>query len=81
MFLTIGRKDVAPFLARADLQGIMRMIEAPDEVPPPQWQLLLARPPFSVAGEKELMAKNRITHLVSKNAGGEDIPRQTPCRA
>jgi len=72
VFLTIGRKEVAPFLARADLQGIMRMIEAPAGAPPPQWQLLLARPPFTVAGEKELMAKYRITHVVSKNAGGEE---------
>ncbi|MGQ0484205.1 MAG: cobalt-precorrin-6A reductase [Hyphomicrobiales bacterium] len=73
VFLTIGRKEVAPFLARADLQGIMRMIEALDGPPPPQWQLLLARPPFTLAGERELMAKNHVTHVVSKNAGGEEI--------
>jgi precorrin-6A/cobalt-precorrin-6A reductase len=72
VFLTIGRKEVALFLARADMHGIMRMIEAPDEAPPPQWQLLLAGPPFTVTSEKELMTKNRITHVVSKNAGGEE---------
>jgi precorrin-6A/cobalt-precorrin-6A reductase len=72
VFLTIGRKEVAPFLARADLTGIMRMIEAPKDVLPPQWRLILARPPFTVAGERELMTQNRITHVVSKNAGGEE---------
>ncbi len=71
VFLTVGRKEVVPFLARADLTGIMRMIEAPEDVPPPQWRLILARPPFAVAGERELMTQNRITHVVSKNAGGE----------
>lgn len=72
VFLTIGRKEVGPFLGRADLQGIMRMIEAPKEVPPPRWHLILARPPFAVAAEKELMIQNRITHVVSKNAGGDE---------
>jgi precorrin-6A/cobalt-precorrin-6A reductase len=72
VFLTIGRKEVAPFLARADLTGIMRMIEAPDEMPPPQWRLVLARPPFAAAGERELMSQGRITHAVSKNAGGAE---------
>lgn len=71
-FLTIGRKEVAPFLARADLSGVMRMIEAPRDVPPPQWHLILARPPFTVAAETELMTQNRITHLVSKNSGGAE---------
>lgn len=72
VFLTIGRKEVAPFLARADLTGLLRMIEAPEDVPPPQWRLILARPPFGLAGERELMTQNRITHVVSKNAGGEE---------
>ncbi|HEY5597626.1 MAG TPA: cobalt-precorrin-6A reductase [Kiloniellales bacterium] len=72
VFLTIGRKEVAPFLARADLTGVMRMIEAPEKAPPPRWHLILARPPFTIAGERELMAANRITHVVSKNAGGEE---------
>lgn len=72
VFLTIGRKEAAAFLARADLTGLMRMIEAPENEPPPHWQLLLARPPFTVAGERELMTKNRITHVVSKNAGGAE---------
>ena len=72
VFLTIGRKEVAPFLARADLTGVMRMIEAPEKAPPPRWHLILARPPFTIAGERELMAANRITHVVSKNVGGEE---------
>ncbi len=71
VFLTIGRKEAGAFLARADLHGIMRMIEAPTEELPPRWNLILARPPFTVAGERELLTANRITHVVSKNAGGQ----------
>ena len=72
VFLTVGRKEAPAFLARADLAGILRMIEAPKEQPPRRWHLILARPPFTIAGEKELLTANRISHLVSKNAGGEE---------
>lgn len=72
VFLTIGRKEVAPFLARADLTGVLRMIEAPENVPPPHWRLILARPPFAIAGERQLLTQSRITHVVSKNAGGAE---------
>jgi len=72
VFLTIGRKEVAPFLARVDLRGLIRTIESPTVVLPPQWRLILVRPPFAVAGEMELLTQNRITYLVSKNAGGEE---------
>jgi precorrin-6A/cobalt-precorrin-6A reductase len=72
VFLTIGRKDIAPFLARGGLTGIVRSIEIPKIDLPVAWQLLTARPPFSVESERELMSRERITHLVTKNAGGED---------
>ena len=34
VFLAIGRKDIAPFMARGDLSGILRMIEPPDGLVP-----------------------------------------------
>ncbi len=46
------------------------MIESPAIALTSRWKLLLARPPFSVAGEKSLLAREKITHLVTKNAGG-----------
>ena len=69
--LTIGRKEIAAFLARGDLSGVARMIEKPTFELPPNWTLLLARPPFSVEEEGELLALHKITHLVTKNAGGK----------
>ena len=71
VLLTIGRKEIAAFLAREDLSGVVRMIEKPPFELPPYWALVLARPPFSVEAERELLAFHKITHLVTKNAGGK----------
>lgn len=70
VMLTIGRKEIAPFLACGDLSGVVRMIESPLLSIPPNWRLILARPPFSLEDEHNLLIKHRITHLVTKNAGG-----------
>ena len=70
-FVTVGRKDIASFFAREDISGVARMIEQPQVAVPPAWALLLARPPFTCGAEKALMTREHITHLVSKNAGGE----------
>jgi precorrin-6A/cobalt-precorrin-6A reductase len=66
--VTIGRKEVSAFFARADISGVARMIEPVDV--PGHWRLLVQRPPFTVEAELMLMARAGITHLVSKNAGG-----------
>jgi precorrin-6A/cobalt-precorrin-6A reductase len=71
VMLTIGRKEIASFLAREDLSGVARVIEKPPADLPSNWQLILARPPFDVEAERELFALHSITHLVSKNAGGK----------
>ena len=71
VFLTIGRKEISGFLARVDLSGVARMIEKPPFDLPPNWKLVLARPPFSVDAERELLAFHKTTHLVTKNAGGK----------
>jgi precorrin-6A/cobalt-precorrin-6A reductase len=70
VFLTIGRRGLAAFMARPGLSGIARMIEPPVAKAKPGWEILLGRPPFSLQSEKALMQKHGITHLVSKNAGG-----------
>jgi precorrin-6A/cobalt-precorrin-6A reductase len=70
VMLTIGRKDVEAFTSRTDLSGVARMIEPPAQLLPPQWQLILERPPFDVASETAMLQKSHLTHLVSKNAGG-----------
>jgi precorrin-6A/cobalt-precorrin-6A reductase len=72
VLLTIGRKEVGTFISRPDLSGVARMIEPPELSLPAQWMLVLARPPFFLESEIALMQRERISHLISKNAGGGD---------
>ena len=69
-FVTIGRKEIAMFFARQDISGVARMIEPPPAAVPVGWELLLERPPFTAESETAVMTRFRITHLVTKNAGG-----------
>jgi precorrin-6A/cobalt-precorrin-6A reductase len=68
-FLTIGHRGLEPFYARADCTFLIRAIEMPEWLPPHCW-LIQSRPPYYVREETELMRKEKITHLVSKNSGG-----------
>ena len=70
-FVTIGRKEISRFFIRTDLAGVARMIENPDVSPPPGWTIIQARPPFGLQAEIKLLEAHRITHLVTKNSGGE----------
>jgi len=72
VLLTIGRKEIMPFLARRDISGIARMIEPFDMAINANWRILLARPPFHVEKELCLLGEHGITHVVSKNSGGEE---------
>jgi len=72
VLLTIGRKEVAPYFARLDITGIARMIEPVDMEVTSGWRILVARPPFSVEEELRLFSNDAISHLVTKNSGGEE---------
>ncbi len=69
-FLAIGRNEIEPFIKREDISGILRMIEPPSTIIPPNWHLILARPPNLVEPELALMKERHITHLICKNSGG-----------
>lgn len=68
VLLTSGR-DWAPFARRVDCRFWLRSIEPVDL--PGQFEPILARPPFAMADEVALMRRLGITHLVSKNSGGD----------
>ena len=68
--VTVGRKEVGQFFARDDLSGVARMIEPTDAPTPPQWLVLLERPPFTLEAEIDLLRASAAQFLVSKNAGG-----------
>jgi precorrin-6A/cobalt-precorrin-6A reductase len=71
VFLTIGRQQLAPFAALPQVWFLMRSIDPPDEkLTIPNGQVLLARGPFSLEQERQLLQDYHIDLLVSKNSGG-----------
>jgi precorrin-6A/cobalt-precorrin-6A reductase len=69
-FLTVGGKSLGPFVHRSDVWFLFRGVD-PMENPFAQGEALVQRPPFTLESEVGLMKAHGITHLVTKNAGGE----------
>lgn len=72
VFLTIGRQGVSAFAGVADAWFLIRAIDPPDPPLPPAHEIVLARGPFAVAAEIELLRWHRIDLLVTKDSGGPD---------
>jgi precorrin-6A/cobalt-precorrin-6A reductase len=71
VFLTIGRQELATFAHLQDIWFLMRAIDPPKpNAPVPPGKLLLARGPFTLAAERELLLEYHIEAVVSKNSGG-----------
>lgn len=70
-FLTLGRESLEAFIRRRDVQFVLRAIEMPEMALPDNFDVVLARPPFTRADELALMRKDRVTHLVAKDSGGQ----------
>jgi len=70
VLLTVGHRSLDIFLKRSDCSFVVRSIEPPEKPLPVHARSLLARPPFFVGAETELMRYEGITHLVTKNSGG-----------
>jgi precorrin-6A/cobalt-precorrin-6A reductase len=72
VFLTIGRQELAAFASLQDLWFLMRMIDPPrPDTPVPPGTLLLARGPFALEDERQLLQTYAIEAIVSKNSGGD----------
>lgn len=72
VFLAIGRQNLAAFSARPQHFYLLRLVDAPvGPLPLPNAGIVLARGPFTSAGDLVLLRDNRISHIVAKNAGGE----------
>jgi precorrin-6A/cobalt-precorrin-6A reductase len=70
VFITSGRKHLAPFFERRDLRGVVRTVEPIVDDVPANWTVILDRPPQTLQGEITLMQGHGISHLITKNAGG-----------
>lgn len=70
VFLTTGRMELAAFAHLTDLHFVVRSVELPEPPMPPHTEVLLARGPFTVAEESQLLYDHCIDVLVTKDSGG-----------
>ena len=73
VFLAIGRQNLQPFAPSATCAAhhyLLRLVDAVPDLPLPDAQVVIARGPFTVEGDRALLQQHGITHLVAKNAGG-----------
>lgn len=71
VLLTTGHTGLETFLERSDCHIHVRVIERPDMALPDHAEVIVRRPPYGLEDEKALLRRHGITHLVSKNSGGE----------
>ncbi len=69
VLLTVGRQDLDAFRAATQHWYLARSIDPPAE-PLPGCEIVLARGPYDLGEELELLASRRIDVLVTKNSGG-----------
>ncbi len=67
--VTTGHKDLEVLAECTRADFLVRLIDPPSAPLPPHARLLMARPPYTVRSESDLMGRNGVTHLITKNSG------------
>ena len=71
VWLTIGRKELAPFRAQPQHTYLIRTVDPPPPAQlPARAELITARGPFQESAERELLLRHRIELMVTKDSGG-----------
>lgn len=70
VFLTTGRLGLPAFAGLDGLHFLVRSVEPPEPPLPRHTELLSARGPYTVEGEKELLRTYAADVLVTKDSGG-----------
>ena len=70
VFLSLGRLELGAFASAPQHHYVARSIEPPDVALPPDIDLILDRGPFDEQAETELLTREKIDVIVSKNSGG-----------
>lgn len=74
VLLTVGQQELEPFRDVARHDYLIRSVEPPEPHSLPHGaRCIAARGPFTVAGERALMQRERIEVLVTKNSGGSAV--------
>ncbi|MFD0358303.1 cobalt-precorrin-6A reductase [Streptomyces sp. NPDC127110] len=80
-FLTTGRMGLHAFAHLTGTWFLVRSVDPPEAPMPPRLEVLLARGPFGLDEERELLARHRIDVLVTKDSGGDATsPKLTAAR-
>ncbi|MEU9719858.1 cobalt-precorrin-6A reductase [Streptomyces sp. NPDC047976] len=80
-FLTTGRMGLHAFAHLTGTWFLVRSVDPPAAPMPPRLEVLLARGPFGLDEERELLARHRIDVLVTKDSGGDATsPKLTAAR-
>ncbi|MFG2988586.1 cobalt-precorrin-6A reductase [Streptomyces sp. NPDC048257] len=81
VFLTTGRMGLHTFAELTGTWFLVRSVDPPAGPVPPRLEVLLARGPFTLEDERELLARHRIDVLVTKDSGGSaTAPKLTAAR-
>jgi precorrin-6A/cobalt-precorrin-6A reductase len=70
VFLSIGRQELGAFSGCNEAWFLVRSIDAPEERLPAHSKLLLERGPFHFEAEMQMLRREGINRIVSKNSGG-----------
>ncbi|WP_104018090.1 cobalt-precorrin-6A reductase [Roseovarius nitratireducens] len=71
VMLAVGRMHLQDFTANPQHTYLLRLVDSPAEpLGFPEAEVILARGPFTLKGDRALLAEHRIDLLVCKNAGG-----------
>jgi precorrin-6A/cobalt-precorrin-6A reductase len=70
VLLTTGRQGLAAFASVSECWFLIRCVERPEPPLPPRHEPLLARGPYTLTGELELIDRHRIDVLITKDSGG-----------
>ncbi|WP_071674148.1 cobalt-precorrin-6A reductase [Nioella nitratireducens] len=71
VFLAIGKQHVSDFAVKPGNFYLLRLVDPPKAaLPLPNAEAVIARGPFDLASDRQLLERHAITHIVAKNGGG-----------
>lgn len=70
VFLAIGKQHLDTFAAKPQHHYLLRLVDPAVALPLPDAEAVIARGPFTYAGDLDLLQRHRIGMIVAKNAGG-----------
>ena len=71
IFLTLGSGELGAFAEIHNAHFLVRMVDAPEQLPLRDYRVITARGPFTLQDELRLLAEHHIGLIVAKNSGGE----------